>query len=85
MTINKFAFMRTPLESVQIEANKLTFTGDAAFLNTMQLSHIDLTGVDEIVLGEGGKRTFEIGTYHNCNLLAPNRYVYSKMTLLTTQ
>ena len=78
VTINKFAFMRTPLESVQIEANKLTFTGDAAFLNTMQLSHIDLTGVDEIVLGEGGKRTFEIGTYHNGNLLAPNRYVYFK-------
>ena len=78
VTINKFAFMRTPLESVQIEANKLTFTGDAAFLNTMQLSHIDLTGVDEIVLGEGGKRTFGIGTYHNGNLLAPNRYVYFK-------
>ena len=78
VTINKFAFMRTPLESVQIEANKLTFTGDAAFLNTMHLSHIDLTGVDEIVLGEGGKRTFEIGTYHNGNLLAPNRYVYFK-------
>ncbi len=78
VTINNSAFLRTPLESVKIEAKKLTFTGDAAFLNTMQLSHIDLTGVDEIVLGKGGKRTFEINGYSNGGLSVPNRYVYFK-------
>ena len=78
VTINNSAFLRTPLESVKIEAKKLTFTDDAAFLNTMKLSHIDLTGVDEIVLGAKGTRTFAIGTYHNGNLPAPNRYIYFK-------
>ena len=78
VTINATAFLRTPLKSVKIEAEKLTFTGDAAFLNTMKLSHIDLTGVDEIVLGAKGMRTFAIGTYNNGNLPAPNRYVYFK-------
>lgn len=78
VTINNSAFLRTPLESVKIEAKKLTFTDDAAFLNTMKLSHIDLTGVDEIVLGEGGKRTFEINGYSNGGLSVPNRYVYFK-------
>ena len=78
VTINATAFLRTPLKSVKIEANKLTFTGDAAFLNTMNLSHIDLTGVDEIVLGANGTRTFAIGEYNNGNLPAPNRYVYFK-------
>ena len=77
VTINKFAFMRTPLESVQIEANKLTFTGDAAFLNTMRLSHIDLTGVDEIDC-VAGVRTFLINEYYNGSLPAPTRYVYFK-------
>ena len=38
VTINGKAFMRTPLKSVKIEAKKLTFTDDAAFLNTMKLS-----------------------------------------------
>ena len=76
VTINEHAFMRAPLKSVQIEAKKLTFTGDAAFLNTMLLTHIDLTGVDEIDCGTNGKRTFEIGTYNVGNLSAPTRYVY---------
>lgn len=78
VTINATAFLRTPLKSVKIEAKKLAFTGDAAFLNTMNLSHIDLTGVDEIVLGTDGKRTFEINTSNNGNLPAPSRYVYFK-------
>ena len=78
VTINNSAFLRTPLESVKIEAKKLTFTGDAAFLNTMQLSHIDLTGVDEIGLGKDGKRTFEINEYSNGGLSVLNRYVYFK-------
>ena len=78
VTINATAFLRTPLKSVKIEAKNLTFTGDAAFLNTMNLSHIDLTGVDGIVLGTDGKRTFEINTSNNGNLSAPNRYVYFK-------
>ena len=78
VTISGKAFMRTPLKSVKIEAKKLAFTGDAAFLNTMQLSHIDLTGVDEIGLGKDGKRTFEINEYSNGGLSAPNRYVYFK-------
>ena len=78
VTINGKAFMRTPLKSVKIEAKKLTFTDDAAFLNTMKLSHIDLTGVDEIVLGAKGTRTFAIGEYNNGSLPAPTRYVYFK-------
>ena len=78
VTINAMAFLRTPLKSVKIEANKLTFTGDAAFLNTMLLTHIDLTGVDEIVCGTNSKRTFEIGTYNVGDLSAPIRYVYFK-------
>ena len=78
VTINATAFLRTPLKSVQIEAEKLTFTGDAAFLNTMLLTHVDLTGVDEIVLGEKGTRTFAIGEYNNGSLPAPNRYIYFK-------
>ena len=78
VTINAHAFMRAPLKSVQIEAKKLTFTGDAAFLNTMQLSHIDLTGVDEIGLGKDGKRTFGINEYSNGGLSVLNRYVYFK-------
>lgn len=76
VTINAMAFLRTPLESVQIEAKKLTFTGDAAFLNTMLLTHIDLTGVGEIVCNTNGKRTFAIGEYQNGGLSAPTRYVY---------
>ena len=78
VTINAMAFLRTPLKSVKIEAKKLTFTGDAAFLNTMYLTHIDLTGVDEITLGAEGKRTFAIGTYHTGGFSAPTRYVYFK-------
>ena len=78
VTINATAFLRTPLKSVKIEAKKLTFTGDAAFLNTMKLSHIDLTGVDEIVLGAEGRRTFAIAEYNNGKLPAPNRYAYFK-------
>ena len=78
VTINAMAFLRTPLKSVKIEAKNLTFTGQAAFLNTMNLSHIDLTGVDKIVLGANGTRTFEINAYNNGNLSAPNRYVYFK-------
>ena len=79
VTINATAFLRTPLESVQIEAEKLTFTGDAAFLNTMHLTRVDLTGVDQIMAGEGAKRTFELNTtgdYGNLNV--PTRYVYFK-------
>ena len=84
VTINKFAFMRAPLESVQIEAKKLTFTGDAAFLNTMLLTHIDLTGVDNITLDAGdtgdtgGTRTFVINDTKNGGETAPIRYVYFK-------
>ena len=78
VTIYSTAFLRTPLNSVKIEAKKLAFTGDAAFLNTMLLTHIDLTGVDEIVCGTNGKRTFAIGEYQNGGLSAPTRYVYIK-------
>ena len=79
VTINKFAFMRAPLESVQIEAKKLTFTGDAAFLNTMLLTRVDLTGVDQIMAGEGAKRTFELNTTGDYgSLTVPTRYVYFK-------
>ena len=78
VTINATAFLRTPLKSVKIEAKKLTFTGDAAFLNTMLLTHIDLTGVGEIVCNTNGKRTFAIGEYQNGGLSAPTRYVYFK-------
>ena len=78
VTINATAFLRTPLKSVKIEAKKLAFTGDAAFLNTMLLTHVDLTGVDEIVCGTNGKRTFAIGEYQNGGLSAPTRYVYFK-------
>ena len=78
MTINATAFLRTPLKSVKIEAKKLAFTGDAAFLNTMHLTHVDLTGVDEIVCSTNGKRTFAIGEYQNGGLSAPTRYVYFK-------
>ena len=78
VTINATAFLRTPLKSVKIEAKKLTFNGDAAFLNTMLLTHIDLTGVDEITLGAGGKRTFVINDTYNGNKSAPTRYVYFK-------
>ena len=78
VTINATAFLRTPLKSVKIEAKKLTFNGDAAFLNTMLLTHIDLTGVDEITLGAGGKRTFAINDTNNGNKSAPTRYVYFK-------
>ena len=78
VTINATAFLRTPLESVKIEAKNLAFTGDAAFLNTMLLTHVDLTGVDKIVLGENGTRTFAIGEYNNGSLPAPNRYIYFK-------
>ena len=78
VTINATAFLRTPLKSVKIEAKELTFNGDAAFLNTMLLTHIDLTGVDEITLGAGGKRTFAINDTNNGNKSAPTRYVYFK-------
>ena len=78
VTINAFAFMRTPLKSVKIEAKNLTFTGDAAFLNTMLLTHIDLTGVDKITLGADGGRTFAINDTNNGNKNAPTRYVYFK-------
>ena len=78
VTINATAFLRTPLKSVKIEAKKLAFTGDAAFLNTMHLTHVDLTGVDEIVCSTNGKRTFAIGEYQNGGLSAPTRYVYFK-------
>lgn len=78
VTINATAFLRTPLKSVKIEAKELTFTGDAAFLNTMYLTHIDLTGVDEITLGADGKRTFVINDTNNGNKSAPTRYVYFK-------
>ena len=77
VTIKESAFLRTPLQSVKIEAKKLTFTGDAAFLNTMLLTHIDLTGVDEIDCVAGG-RTFLINEYYNGGLSAPTRYVYFK-------
>ena len=79
VTINAHAFLRAPLKSVQIEAKKLAFTGDAAFLNTMLLTRVDLTGVDQIVAGEGAKRTFELNTtgdYGSLNV--PTRYVYFK-------
>ena len=78
VTINATAFMRTPLKSVKIEAKNLTFTGDAAFLNTMLLTHIDLTGVDEITLGADGGRTFAINDTNNGNKFVPTRYVYFK-------
>ena len=78
VTINATAFLRTPLKSVKIEAKKLAFTGDAAFLNTMLLTHVDLTGVDEIVCGTNGKRTFAIGEYQNGGLSVLTRYVYFK-------
>lgn len=77
VTINKFAFMRTPLESVKIEAKKLTFTGDAAFLNTMLLAHIDLTGVDEIDCVSGA-RTFAINDTNIGDNSVPIRCVYFK-------
>ncbi|OKZ68175.1 MAG: hypothetical protein BHV93_13960 [Clostridiales bacterium 52_15] len=79
VTINATAFLRTPLQSVKIETKNLTFTGDAAFLNTMILTRVDLTGVDQIMAGEGAKRTFELNTtgdYGNLNV--PTRYVYFK-------
>ena len=79
VTINATTFLRTPLESVKIEANNLTFTGDAAFLNTMLLTRVDLTGVDHIVAGEGAKRTFELNTTGDYgSLKVPTRYVYFK-------
>lgn len=79
VTINATTFLRTPLESVKIEANNLTFTGDAAFLNTMLLTRVDLTGVDQIVAGEGAKRTFELNTTGDYgSLKVPTRYVYFK-------
>ena len=78
VTINATAFLRTPLKSVKIEAEKLTFAGDAAFLNTMLLTHIDLTGVDEITLGADGGRTFAINDTNNGNKSVPTRYVYFK-------
>ena len=79
VTINATAFLRTPLKSVKIEAKKLTFTGDAAFLNTMLLTRVDLTGVDQIVAGEGAKRTFELNTTGDYgSLKVPTRYVYFK-------
>ena len=79
VTINATAFLRTPLKSVKIEAEKLTFTGDAAFLNTMLLTRVDLTGVDQIVAGEGAKRTFELNTTGDYGTLkVPTRYVYFK-------
>ena len=79
VTINATTFLRTPLESVKIEANKLTFTGDAAFLNTMLLTHIDLTDVDEIVCDASSRRTFAIeNKYSNGDLPEPIRYVYFK-------
>lgn len=77
VTINATAFLRTPLKSVKIEAKKLTFTGDAAFLNTMYLTHIDLTGVDDIDC-TAGARTFVINDTNNGNKSAPTRYVYFK-------
>ena len=77
VTINAMAFLRTPLKSVKIEAKKLTFTGDAAFLNTMLLTHIDLTGVDKIDCVTGA-RTFLINGFSNGSLSAPTRYVYFK-------
>ena len=77
VTINAHAFMRAPLESVQIEAKKLTFTGDAAFLNTMLLTRIDLTGVDEIDCVSGA-RTFAINDTKIGNNSVPTRYVYFK-------
>ena len=84
VTINKYAFMRAPLKSVKIEAEELKFTGDAAFLNTMLLTHIDLTGVDNITLDAGdtgdtgGTRTFVINDTKNGGETAPIRYVYFK-------
>ena len=79
VTINATTFLRAPLESVKIEANNLTFTGDAAFLNTMLLTRVDLTGVDQIVAGEGAKRTFELNTTGDYGSLeVPTRYVYFK-------
>ena len=80
VTIKDTAFLRTPLESVQIEAKKLTFTGDAAFLNTMYLTRVDLTGVDQIVAeGAKSKRTFELNTTGDTGgLEVPTRYVYFK-------
>ena len=79
VTINNSAFLRTPLKSVKIEAKNLTFTGDAAFLNTMLLTRVDLTGVDQIVAGEGAKRTFELNTTGDYgSLKVPTRYVYFK-------
>ena len=79
VTINNSAFLRTPLKSIKIEAKNLTFTGDAAFLNTMLLTRVDLTGVDQIVAGEGAKRTFELNTTGDYgSLKVPTRYVYFK-------
>lgn len=80
VTINATAFLRTPLKSVKIEAKKLTFTDDAAFLNTMLLTHIDLTGVDQIAAeGAKSKRTFELNTTGDTGgLEVPTRYVYFK-------
>ena len=77
VTINAHAFMRAPLKSVQIEAKKLTFTDDAAFLNTMLLTHIDLTGVDEIDCVSGA-RTFAINDTNIGDNSVPIRYVYFK-------
>ena len=78
VTINKYAFMRAPLKSVKIEAEELKFTGDAAFLNTMLLTHIDLTGVDNITLDAGAGRTFVINDTNSGGKTAPIRYVYFK-------
>ena len=77
VTINAHAFIRAPLKSVKIEAKTLTFTGDGAFLNTMLLTHIDLTGVDKIDCVTGA-RTFLINGFSNGSLSEPTRYVYFK-------
>ena len=78
VTINAHAFMRAPLKSVKIEAKTLTFTDDGAFLNTMLLTHIDLTGVDNITLDAGAGRTFVINDTNSGGKTAPIRYVYFK-------
>ena len=78
VTINGTTFLRAPLESVKISANTLTFTGDAAFLNNMLLTHVDLSDVNDIVVTSGGGRTFEINKTNNGNCLTPVRYVYFK-------
>ncbi len=78
VTINETTFRRIPLKSVKITAKNLTFTGDAAFLNNMLLTRVDLTGVDQITVGEKAKRTFEFNEYNNGGLSVPTRYVYLK-------